>query len=159
MDLNHRQACISAKFKRYFGEVSALKDGGTGYRFGFGFLLLILFPVMLLEIVIVLLAGRDLGLFVPVNPTRPLIFKEEEVPDSLRDLIPLAKKFGVGDDAERGEIMRSASSHELSALEEKVLPRQQEIVDWLDTFPETGISDTASFFLYLGSACDEVSLY
>lgn len=77
----------------------------------------------------------------------------------LRDLIPLARKFGIGCDAERGDIMKAASLEELSDLESRVMPRQQEIADWLDRYPETEISDTAAYFLYLGSACDEVPLY
>ena len=159
MDIKQRINCASKKIGNYLEEVSGLRNAGIGYKFGFGLLLVILFPVLLFELQLVLLFGKDNGVFVPHEPVLPPQLIEEEVPESLRDLIPLAKKYGVGDDADRDEIMKAASPEELAELEEKVIPKAQKISDWLDTFPETKITDTASFFLYLGSACDEVPLY
>ncbi len=159
MNLKERYACSIKKLSNYLDEISGLGNGGISYKIGFGFLLLILLPVIIIEILLVLLFGKDIGVFVPAKKVKPPKLIDEEVPESLRDLIPLAKKFGVGDDADRDEIMKAASSEELAELEGKVIPKAQEIADWLDTFPETEISDTASFFLYLGLACDEVPLY
>lgn len=159
MELNQRRACISEKIKNYIEEVYGLKDAGIGYQLGIGFLLIILFPVLIFEILLVILIGKDIGAFVHQKPVEPSVFIVEEVPEYLRDLIPLARRYGIGDDADRDDIMKAASPKELAELEEKVTLRQQEIADWLDTFPETKITDTASFFLYLGSACDEVPLY
>lgn len=159
MDFNQRQECISGIVNNYTEEVSGLRGSGIGYQIGFGILLLLLLPVLLLEILLVLLFGKDIGVFIPTTPVEPPKLIEEEVPETLRDLMPLARKFGIGDDADRGEIMKAALPNELADLEGKVLPRQQEILEWLDTFPENGMSDTASFFLYLGSACDEVPFY
>ena len=159
MDLKQRLECISGKFNNYAEELSGLKDAGIGYQIGFGFLLLIMTPVILIECLLVLFLGKDFGVFGPNPHDEPPELIEEEVPEALRDLIPLARKFGIGDDADRGDIMKAASPEELVELEKKVLPRQQAIADWLDTFPDYGISDTAAFFLYLGSACDEVHVY
>ena len=159
MNFSQRRTCISEKIDNYREELSYLRDAGPGCQAGFGFLLLVLFPVLLLEILIVSIFGKDMGIFVPKQPVKPPQLVAAEVPESLRDLIPLAIKFGVGDDVDRGDIMKAASAKELDELEAMVIPRAQEISDWLDTFPETAISDTASFFLYLGSACDEVPLY
>lgn len=159
MDFRQRQVCISGKLENYTEEISALKSSSIGYQLGFGILLLVLFPVLLLEILLVFLFGKDIRVFVPTTRYEPPKLIEEEVPESLRDLIPLARKFGVGDDADRDYILKAASPSELADLEKKVSPRQQEISDWIGTFPETEISDTAAFFLYLESACDEVPLY
>jgi len=159
MDFNQRQECISGILNNYTEEVYGLKGAGIGYQLGLGILLLALLPVLILEIFLVLLFGKDIGVFVPTTPVASPKLTEEEVPKQLRDLIPLARKFGVGDAADRDEIMKAASPNDLADLEEKVMPRQQDISDWLDTFSETEISDTVSFFLYLGSACDEVPLY
>jgi hypothetical protein len=159
MDFRQRQVCISGKIKNYKEEVLDLMDAGTRYQLVFGFLMLILFPVFIVELLLVLLFGRDVGVFVPATAVEPNVLNEEEVPESLRDLIPLARRFGISDDGERDEIMQAASAEELSELETRVMPRQQEIADWLDSFPEMEISDTAAFFLYLGSACDEVQSY
>ena len=157
--LNKKIMCISEKLKCFSEEVTALKEGPFFYKIGFGFLLFILFPFFVIEIIVVLLLGKDLKIIVPQKPVSPTVLIDDEVPNSLRDLAPLARKYGIGDDADRGDIMLAASLEELSELEEKVLPRQQEISDWLDTFPENEITDTAAFFLYLGSACDEVPVY
>jgi hypothetical protein len=159
MDFNQRQECTTGKLKNYAEEVSGLAGAGVAYQLVFGFLLLFLLPVLILEILLVLLFGKDIHVFIRTTLYEPPKLIEEEVPESLRDLIPLARKFGVGDDADRDEIMESASPNELAELEKKVMPRQQEISDWLDTFPEGGMTDTAVFFLYLGSACDEVPQY
>ncbi len=159
MNLRRRGVCVSEKFKYFSEEIFALKEESLGYQIGFGLLLAILFPVFVFELLIVILFGKDFGMFVRPEPVLPPVLNEEEVPESLRGLIPLAKKFGISDDGDRGEIMKITSFEELLELEKMVLPRQQEITDWLDTFPEHEISDTAAFFLYLGSACDEVPLY
>ena len=156
---NKRIICISEKLKCFFDEVTALKEGPFFYKIGLGFLLFILFPFFVIELIVVLLFGNDLKIIVPQQPVSPTVLIDDEVPNSLRDLVPLARKYGIGDDADRGDIMDAASLEELSELEEKVSPRQQQISDWLDTFPENGITDTATFFLYLGSACDEVPGY
>lgn len=159
MELSGRIERIREKFKYLSEEVVALRDGSFGYRLAFGLLLAVLLPVFVIELIILMLAGRDLGMFVQPKPVSVPVLLEQEVPESLRDLIPLARKFGVGDDAERGDILRAATPAELDGLEQRVQPRQQEIADWLDSFPEREISDTATFFLYLGSACDEAALY
>lgn len=159
MKPGERGRLFSEKIKYFFGEVISLKEGSLGYKFGFGLLLVILLPILVIELLIVLLFGKDLGLFILPKPVLPPVLVEEEVPESLRDLIPLARKFGIGDDADRDDIMGAASMEELSELVNKVVPRQQEISDWLDTFSEHEITDTAAFFLYLGSACEEVPGY
>jgi hypothetical protein len=159
MNIRQRQLLVRDKLLYYVEEIRGLKNGSTWYKIGFGLLLLVLFPILILELLLVLLVGRDTRLVGRPEAIEPPILVEDEVPKHLRDLIPLARKFGVGDDADRGDIMKAASNSELEELEEAVSTRQQEIAEWLNTFPENGISDTASFFLYLGSACDEVCLY
>ncbi|MES9991630.1 MAG: hypothetical protein ABW098_06715 [Candidatus Thiodiazotropha sp.] len=159
MDFSERKTCISGKISNYIDEVSGLKDAEFHYQLLFGLLLLILFPVLIVELLLVLLFAKDIGVFVPSAPVEPPRLNDAEVPESLRDLIPLARKFGIGCDGTRDDLMQAASADELLELERCVLPRQQEISDWLDSFPETEISDTAAFFLYLGSACEEVGLY
>ncbi len=159
MDFKQKKECISGKIKNFKEELSNLRDAGIRYQLVFGTLLLVLFPVFIVELSLVLLFSWDIGVFVPRMEVGPNLLNEEEVPESLRDLIPLARRFGISDDGERDDVMLAASAEELSALETSVMPRQQEIADWLDSFPEMEISDTAAFFLYLGSACDEVPLY
>ena len=159
MDPERRMSHASKIAKNYLEEVSALRNAGMGYKVGFGLLLIILFPILLLQVLLVLLCKKDIGVFVPRQSELQPELIVEEVPESLHGLIPLGQKFGIGDDSDSDDILKAASSAELAELEEKVLAQAEEIENWLDTFPETEISDTASFFLHLGSACDEVPLY
>lgn len=159
MHIKQRINCIADKTDYYLREVRGLRDGGTAYRLGSGLLVLVLLPILVIELLIVFLTGKDPGLIARPKPASPPQLIAEEVPESLRDLIPLARKYGIGDEAKREEITRAASPAELAELEEQVIPRAQEIADWLDTFPESGLSATAAFFEYLGSACDEVPFY
>jgi hypothetical protein len=137
MDFRQRQACISGKLENYTKEISALKSSGIGYQLGFGILLLVLFPVFLLEILLVILFGKDIRVFVPTTRYEPPKLIEEEVPESLRDLIPLARKFGVGDDADRDYIMKAASPSELADLEKMVFaPRHHPLDELIQRLPK-----------------------
>ena len=158
MNIAQRWECITGKYQYYIEEVLSLRNSQPGYKVIFGILLIFLFPVLILEMLLVGLLGKDIGLFVPIKSVESPELREDEVPESLRDLIPLARKYGVGDDEVREELIKSASHKELAELEKKVADKAQEIANWLETFPEGKMSDTASFFLYLGSACDEIPL-
>jgi hypothetical protein len=54
---------IGKKYFYYLEEIKALKDGGVFYFIGFGILIVLLFPVLILELVILLISGKDLGWF------------------------------------------------------------------------------------------------
>jgi hypothetical protein len=87
-------------------------------------------------------------------------FDESKIPPNLRDLIPLAKKWGVGDDWIRSELVRRASVGELRELLEKVPPRAEEIHAYLESLgmPSTAnpMSDEAARMMYLMEASREV---
>lgn len=144
----------------YFEEVKALKDGGVWYFTGFGIVLLLSIPVLIFELFVLLLTGKDFGLFQSMEDIEEeIILDANEVPENLRDLIPLAERWGIGDDAERGEVMESATHQELVDLEEKVSPKMIEIWEWLSGYSDVHYSDTTSYFTYLMVACDEVDIY
>lgn len=50
-----------------------------------------------------------------------------KVPQELRDLIPLAKKWAIADDDERAALLRAAGNEEKKELVDKVWPRTQRI--------------------------------
>jgi hypothetical protein len=81
-------------------------------------------------------------------------FDESKVPEDLRDLIPLAKKWGVGDDLYRGEIGRRATIEERKELVEKVKPRGDRIMEFVD---EAGLRcEEAVRMMYMLTATSEV---
>lgn len=80
----------------------------------------------------------------------------KEVPGDLRDLIPLAERWGVGDDSSRAWLVDRASAREKRELRAALEGRADRIGTWLDTFGEGPFSDSAAAFLYLMEAVEEM---
>ena len=157
---DNRFDIVGKKLFFYLEEVKALKDGGLWYFFGFSVLLLVFIPFLIIELLILLLTGKDIGWFQSSERVdKEMVLDANEVPESLRHLVPLAEKWGIGDDVERGEFMDSATRQELDELEKYVGPKMQEIGDWLSSYPEGYYSDTTYFFTYLMVSYDEADMY
>lgn len=76
------------------------------------------------------------GLTAENRPT--LRLDPSKVPAELRDLIPLAEQWGIGDDVIRSDVLAKTSLEEKRALVNAVSPRYDQINAWLDTFdPDT----------------------
>jgi hypothetical protein len=90
------------------------------------------------------------------KPVSATPFDIEKIPEDLRDLAPLAQKWGVGDDAVRAELIESAAAVELQALRATVAPRATRITEWLDSFPHNTLSNEAAAFMYLLEVVDEM---
>jgi len=54
---------IGKKYFHFLEEIQALKDGGVAYFVGFAILILLLVPALVLELVILLISGKDMGWF------------------------------------------------------------------------------------------------
>jgi tetratricopeptide (TPR) repeat protein len=80
----------------------------------------------------------------------------KEVPDDLRDLIPLAERWGVGDDSSRAWLVDHASAREKRQLRAALEGRADRIGAWLDAFNDGPLSDSAAAFLYLMEAVEEM---
>jgi hypothetical protein len=88
---------------------------------------------------------------------RAIRIVRSRVPTGLRPVIPLARKWGVGDDADREWLTRRMTSAERGALR-KGLPAhvRREINAWLRTFTEGSMPAEAAAFMYLLEAYEEV---
>ena len=53
------------------------------------------------------------------------------VPKALRDLIPLAERFGVSDDLKREDLFEKTAESELSKLKRRLEKYEDELDDWL----------------------------
>jgi len=84
------------------------------------------------------------------------IIDEQNIPESFRDLVPLAQHWGIGDDGLRSYALSRATKKEKEDLLSRVRDRVQGIADWLDTMNDTGLTNEAGAFLYLLSAQDEI---
>lgn len=61
-----------------------------------------------------------------------IVIDETKLPANLRELIPLARFWAIGDDVERAEALRRASASERRQLVDKVMPLLEEIECFCD---------------------------
>lgn len=80
-----------------------------------------------------------------------------DVPDALRSLIPLAARWGLGDDLERAEYVGQATTADRDALRTAIRPHQERITAWLDSFGAGPVSDEAAAFMYMQLAIEEMA--
>ena len=152
-----RIGAIKGKLHHYGDEVAALKSGGVGYALLFAPLLLLLLPVLLLELALLWSFGWDPGLL----QSRPAEAAGEHddltPPTDLVDLLPLARRWGVGDAELREQLVQRASPDELAELVQQVAPRVQRIADWAESLGEQRLrhSATAGHFIFLLTALEE----
>lgn len=90
---------------------------------------------------------------------RPWIrLNPENVPSGFRDLIPYAEKWGIGDDAIRGDYEEKAPGSQKKELGNVLRGRTREINEWLDSL-KSSMSDEAAAFMYMLSAAAEMDVY
>lgn len=80
----------------------------------------------------------------------------EHVPEDLRHLVPLAEKWGIGDDVDRNAKVESSTPAERSELRAAITPASSSITMWLDTFGKEPMSDEAAAFMYMQLALEEM---
>jgi hypothetical protein len=79
-----------------------------------------------------------------------------KVPPDLRDLVPLAQRWGIGDDVARSERVQKVTEAERSELRAAFGPRQARITAWLDSFGQGAMPDEAAAFMYTQLAIEEM---
>lgn len=80
----------------------------------------------------------------------------EQVPEDLRHLVPLAEKWGIGDDVDRNAKVERATPAERSELRAAITPVSSRITTWLDSFGKGAMSDEAAAFMYMQLALEEM---
>jgi len=92
----------------------------------------------------------------------------EKVPAHLRDLIPMAEKWGVGDDIVRSDLEDKATEEEKNEFKEALRGRTADVTAWLDSFDAVPdlkseaanpMSEEAVPFMYMLEALDESGLW
>ncbi len=97
---------------------------------------------------------RDLGSSNPAEAVPRL--DSAKVPEDLRDLVPFAQRWGIGDDVARSERVQTATAAERSELRAAFSPRQARITAWLDSFGKGVMPDEAAAFMYTQLAIEEM---
>jgi len=101
---------------------------------------------------------RKYGLVAENRPTIRL--NPVNVPDSLRDLIPMAEKWGIGDDVIRYDFEEKASQADKDEFRNRLRGRTAAVTAWLDSYrPDKPMSEEAAAFMYMLEALDESKLW
>lgn len=82
----------------------------------------------------------------------------DNIPNELKSLLPLAVKWGIGDDAVRGDATDAATSSDKQELVSALTGKLSRIDEWIGSFPEGSMPDEAAAFMYMGEAIDEMDL-
>jgi hypothetical protein len=78
------------------------------------------------------------------------------VPVDLRHLVPLAERWGIGDDVERNQRVGRATPAEREELRAAITPLYSRITAWLDSFGGGAMTDEAAAFMYMQLALEEM---
>ena len=78
------------------------------------------------------------------------------VPAELRHLVPLAERWGIGDDVDRNAAVDRATPAERAELERALAPVHARITAWLDSFGQQPMPDEAAAFMYMQLALEEM---
>jgi hypothetical protein len=100
---------------------------------------------------------KELGLYAENRPD--IVLDASKVPADLRLLIPLAEKWGVGDDIIRNDMIDKASAAEKQELHDALYALDERVTEWLNSFPPGDISDEPAAFMYMGVALAEMGYY
>lgn len=102
---------------------------------------------------------REYGLYAENRPD--IDIDADEVPERLRDLIPMAEKWGIGDDVIRGDFEKKASHEEKTRFQQACRGRMDQVTVWLDSYNNTDnmMPEAATYFMNMQQALDEMGLW
>jgi hypothetical protein len=90
--------------------------------------------------------------------TSNAIRQNDIVPQEFRHLLPMAQRWGVGDDNERSELTNKAGTADKQALQNAVNPYRQQINSWLDSYGRNPMPAEAAAFMYMLLAMEEMGI-
>jgi hypothetical protein len=100
---------------------------------------------------------KRFGLYAENRPILKL--NPANVPAHLRHLVPLAEKWGIGDDIIRNDLIAKSPSVEKRELHDALYEPFEQITEWLNSFAGDPLSHEAEAFMYMQSALDEMGYY
>ena len=80
-----------------------------------------------------------------------------KVPEELRPLVPLAERWGIGDDVDRNAKVDRSTPEERTELRSAIAPLDSRITEWLNSFGQGAMSDEAAAFMYMQLAVEEMT--
>ena len=103
--------------------------------------------------------GQDEGGAASVEDRPEIRIDPDNVPADLRDLIPIAEEWGIGDDVIRGDYGERASDAQKQRFKAALTGRTARVTEWLDSFGADAMSEEAGAFMYMLEALDEMGLW
>jgi hypothetical protein len=100
---------------------------------------------------------RKYGLYAENRPVIRL--DPEQVPSHLLHLVPLAEKWGIGDDIIRNDYIAKATEAEKRELHDAFYEPFEEVTEWLSGFGQGSLSEEAEAFMHTQMALDEMGYY
>jgi hypothetical protein len=100
---------------------------------------------------------QQFGLYAENRPI--LNLDPANVPADLRHLVPLAEKWGVGDDIIRNDLVNKSSIAEKREAHDAIYAPFGRITEWLASFGARPLTPEAEAFMYLQSALDEMGFH
>jgi hypothetical protein len=85
------------------------------------------------------------------------VMDPSRIPDALRPLVPLTKRWAISDDEKRANKLARASAHTRERLIQTVEPLFPEINRYLDSFGDDTMPEEAVLIMYLAEAVAEIS--
>ena len=89
---------------------------------------------------------------------KPPQLNPKQIPQHLRDLLPMVVKWGIGDDIIRDDLQQKASEDEKQELRDSLYGRGQAIKEWLDSFGSNPMPPEAAAFMYMMLGLDEMGI-
>ena len=100
---------------------------------------------------------KHFGLYAENRPILQL--DPARVPDHLRHLVPLAEKWGIGDDIIRNDLVDKSTSAERRELHDVLYEPFERVTEWLNSFAGRPLPPEAEAFMYMQTALDEMGYY
>jgi hypothetical protein len=100
---------------------------------------------------------KHFGLYAENRPILQL--DRGRVPGDLRHLVPLAEKWGIGDDIIRNDLVDKSTSAEKRELHDALYEPFEGVTEWLNSFAGRPLPPEAEAFMYMQTALDEMGYY
>lgn len=100
---------------------------------------------------------KQFGLYAGNRPVLQL--DQARVPNHLRQLVPLAEKWGVGDDIIRNDLVDKSTTAEKRELHDALYEPFERVTEWLNSFAGRPLPPEAEAFMYMQTALDEIGYY
>ena len=100
---------------------------------------------------------KQFGLYAENRQT--LTLNPADVPANLRHLVPLAEKWGIGDDIIRNDFIEKSSEAAKRELHDAMYEPFEQVTEWLNSFAGSSLPPEGEAFMYMQTALDEMGYY